>query len=158
MAAKSQSGPTPSPSALTSRRNRSIILLVEDNCDDEALTLRALARGGIRAEQVHVARDGKAALDYLLADNTERPAVVLLDLKLPKMDGLEILQAMRSEERTRYQPVVVLTSSREEQDIARGYGFGANSYIRKPVDFNKFMEAVQQVGVYWTGLNEPPHR
>ena len=84
--------------------------------------------------------------------------MVLLDLKLPKMDGLEILQAMRCEDRTRHQPVVVLTSSREEQDIARGYGLGANSYILKPVDFNKFMKAVGQVGLYWTGLNESPHR
>lgn len=139
------------------------ILLVEDNCDDEALTLRALERGGIRPEQVDIARDGQQALDYLReranspgVPGRESPAVVLLDLKLPKLDGLEVLQALRSDEATRQQPVVILTSSREEQDIVRGYGFGANSYIRKPVEFDEFMEAVGQVAAYWTRLNEPP--
>jgi two-component system response regulator len=157
MAASTPASPAAQPAA------NPLILLVEDNPDDEALTLRALARGGIGPERVRIVRDGKEALDYLLrrdaaetSGHREPPAVVLLDLKLPKVDGLEVLRALRNDERTRQQPVVILTSSREEQDIARGYGFGANSYIRKPVDFSEFMEAVGQVGAYWTGLNERP--
>lgn len=136
--------------------SRQTILLVEDNPDDEALTLRALGRGGIR-EQIVVKHDGEAALDYLLSHaGAERPAVVLLDLKLPKLDGLEVLRALRADQRTRSQPVVILTSSREDQDLIAGYGLGANSYIRKPVDFANFMEAVRQVGTYWLSLNELP--
>lgn len=147
------STPTSPPAATA----KPLILLVEDNRDDEALTLRALGRGGITAGQVRIARDGQEALDYLFnCGFGALPAVVMLDLKLPKIDGLEVLRELRSDERTRQLPIVILTSSREEQDVARGYGFGANSYIRKPVDFNAFMEAVRQVGAYWTGLNERP--
>ena len=139
-----------------------LILLVEDNPDDEALTLRALARNGVR-HQVHVARDGVEALDYLFGrqqyadrDPRQMPAVTLLDLKLPRVDGLEVLRRIREDERTRFLPIVVLTSSKEEQDLLQSYGHGANSYIRKPVDFSQFMEAVRQVGVYWLVLNEDP--
>ena len=134
------------------------ILLVEDNPDDEALTLRALKNNNIFNE-VTVARDGQEALDYFFGEGaTERPApcVVLLDLKLPKIDGLEVLRFIRADPRTRLQPIVILTSSKEEQDIITGYSLGANSYIRKPVDFNQFMEAVRQLGLYWLVLNEPP--
>jgi len=138
------------------------ILLVEDNPDDEALTLRALKRNNILNEVV-VARDGAEALDYLFAQgvHSERdagklPEVVLLDLKLPKIDGLEVLRRIRSEPLTRRLAVVILTSSNEERDIVAGYDLGANSYIRKPVDFNQFMEAVRQLGVYWLVLNVPP--
>lgn len=136
------------------------ILLVEDNPDDEALTLRALARGSDRHEQVVVKHNGEEALDYLLNqdETAERPAVVLLDLHLPKLDGLEVLRALRADQRTRSQPVVILTSSREEQDLVAGYDLGANSYIRKPVDYAGFTEAVRQVGVYWLALNERPAR
>ncbi len=137
------------------------ILLVEDNPDDEALTLRAFARNGIR--QVHIARDGVEALDYLFArgphagrDLARQPAVTLLDLKLPRLDGMEVLRQLRADARTRALPVVILTSSREEQDLARSYGLGANSYIRKPVDFQQFVEAVRQIGAYWLILNENP--
>jgi two-component system response regulator len=138
------------------------ILLVEDNPDDEALTLRALKRNNILNEVV-VARDGAEALDYLFGQGayTDRaggklPEVVLLDLKLPKLDGLEVLRRIRSEPLTRRLAVVILTSSNEERDIIAGYDLGANSYIRKPVDFNQFMEAVRQLGVYWLVLNVPP--
>ncbi len=134
-----------------------IILLVEDNPDDEALTLRALKKNGILNEVV-VARDGRQALDYFFAEGASTrplPAVVLLDLKLPKIDGLEVLRHVRADERTRLQPVVILTSSREEQDIVTGYRLGANSYVRKPVDFNQFAEAVRLLGLYWLVLNEP---
>jgi two-component system response regulator len=138
------------------------ILLVEDNPDDEALTLRALKRNNILNEVV-VARDGAEALDYLFAqgahsgrDAGKLPEVVLLDLKLPKLDGLEVLRRIRSEPLTRRLAVVILTSSNEERDIVAGYDLGANSYIRKPVDFNQFMEAVRQLGVYWLVLNVPP--
>ena len=141
-----------------------LILLVEDNPDDEALTLRALARNGIR-HHVHVARDGVEALDYLFArgqhvgrDTSQQPTVTLLDLKLPRLDGLEVLRALRGDQRTRCLPVVILTSSREDQDLVQGYGLGANSYIRKPVDFTQFVEAVRQVGLYWLVLNEDPPR
>jgi len=135
------------------------ILLVEDNPDDEALTLRALKRNNI-LNQVVVARDGAEALDYLFArgahsgrDTGRQPEVVLLDLKLPKVDGLEVLQRIRQDEKTRRLAVVILTSSNEERDIIAGYELGANSYIRKPVDFNQFMEAVRQLGTYWLLLN-----
>src|SRR5206468_2848831 len=139
-----------------------VILLVEDNPKDEALTLRALKKNNIRNEVV-VARDGAEALDYLHAGGTGGnrngdglPQLVLLDLKLPKIDGLEVLRRIRADERTRLLPVVILTSSREERDLVSGYGLGANSYIRKPVDFGQFVEAVRQLGLYWLVLNEPP--
>jgi two-component system, response regulator len=139
-----------------------IILLVEDNPDDEALTVRALKKSKIR-NQVVVAHDGVEALDYLLGSGTKggsqvniMPQLVLLDLKLPKIDGLEVLERLRADDRTRLLPVVILTSSKEEQDLIRGYSLGANSYIRKPVDFVQFNEAVQQLGLYWFLLNEPP--
>ena len=137
-----------------------VILLVEDNADDEALTLRALRKNHI-SNEVIVARDGVEALEYLLpsgrtpsAARSVLPAVILLDLKLPKVDGLEVLQRLRGHERTRRVPVVVLTSSKEEQDILRSYDLGANSYIRKPVDFSNFMSAVSNLGLYWLLLNE----
>ena len=139
-----------------------IILLVEDNPDDEVLTRRALKKNNIGNELV-VARDGAEALDYLFGtgpyegrDLSVMPQVVLLDLKLPKVDGLEVLRRMRANERTKLLPVVILTSSREQQDLADGYGYGANSYIRKPVDFAQFIEAVRQLGLYWLVLNETP--
>ena len=142
--------------------NGKIILLVEDNPDDEALTLRALKSANI-ANEVVVARDGVEALDYLFgngayADRDTRvmPQVVLLDLKLPKMNGLDVLQRLRTDERTKPLPVVVLTSSDEERDIIDSYGLGANSYIRKPVAFAQFTEAVRQSGLYWLVLNQPP--
>lgn len=138
--------------------NSKTILLVEDNPDDEALTLRALQKSDIFNE-VTVARDGQEALDYFFGEGaSERPApaVVLLDLKLPKIDGLEVLRRIRADPRTRLQPLVILTSSKEEQDIVSGYSLGANSYIRKPVDFSQFMEAIRQLGLYWLVLNEPP--
>jgi two-component system response regulator len=138
------------------------ILLVEDNADDEALTLRAFAKNKI-TNPVAVAHDGVEALDYVFGrgayanrDLSERPAVVLLDLKLPKLDGIEVLKAIRADERTRLLPVVILTSSKEEQDIIDGYRFGCNSYVRKPVDFDQFLEAARQLGLYWLLLNEPP--
>jgi CheY-like chemotaxis protein len=137
------------------------ILLVEDNPQDEALTIRALKKSNVM-NPVVVARDGVEALDYLFArgghagrDATDTPQVVLLDLKLPKVDGLEVLKALRADERTRHVPVVVLTSSVEEQDLIRSYGLGANSYVRKPVDFAEFIEAVRQLGLYWLILNHP---
>ena len=145
-------------------RNR-MILLVEDNPDDEALTRRALVKNNIQNEIV-VARDGAEALDFLFCTGTFAsrdpgavPEVVLLDLKLPKIDGLEVLRRLRADERTRLLPVVILTSSKEEQDLVNGYLLGANSYIRKPVNFEQFVEAVRQLGLYWLVLNEPPpHR
>ena len=138
------------------------ILLVEDNSDDEALTLRAFKRCNL-ANNITVARDGREALDYLFAldqyagrNVADLPAVIMLDLKLPKIDGLEVLRRLRADERTRLAPVVILTSSREEHDMIEGYRLGANSYIRKPVDFVQFTEAVKQLGLYWLLLNEPP--
>lgn len=138
------------------------IMLVEDNPDDEALTLRALKRNNIRNEVV-IARDGVEALDYLFGTGTHaqrdisvKPVVILLDLKLPKVDGLEVLRRLRADDRTKCIPVVILTSSKEEQDLINSYSFGCNSYIRKPVDFVQFVEAVRQLGLYWLVLNEPP--
>jgi CheY-like chemotaxis protein len=140
----------------------STILLVEDNADDEELTLRALKKNNITNEVV-VVRDGAEALDYLFAtgnyngrDTGILPQVVLLDLKLPKVDGLEVLARLRSDKRTKLLPVVILTSSIEEQDLLRGYDLGANSYVRKPVDFGQFTEAVRHLGLYWLLLNERP--
>lgn len=133
------------------------ILLVEDNADDEALTIRAFQRNNIRNEIV-VARDGAAALDFLFGKDGEilnLPQVVLLDLKLPKLDGIEVLKRIRSDDRTAFLPVVILTSSKEQQDIINGYRFGCNSYVRKPVDFDQFMDAARQLGLYWLLLNEP---
>ncbi len=139
-----------------------VILLVEDNPDDEALTLRALKKNNIKNEVV-VARDGVEALDYLFGqgkfagrDTSIMPQVVLLDLKLPKLDGFDVLRRMRSDERTRLLPVVILTSSNEEQDRVNGYDLGANSYVRKPVEFGAFIEAVKQLGLYWLLLNQVP--
>ncbi len=137
------------------RANANRILLVEDNAKDEELTLRALRRNRIHNEIV-VARDGQEALDHLFADAARPPALVLLDLKLPKVDGLEVLRRIRADAWTRLQPVVILTSSAEESDRLAGYGHGANSYVRKPVDFLEFIEAVRQLGLYWLVLNEPP--
>lgn len=139
-----------------------VILLVEDNPDDEALTLRAFRKNNI-LNPVVVARDGAEALDYLFGcgshagrDTRQQPQIVLLDLKLPKIDGLEVLRQLRADPRTRMQPVVILTTSNEERDIISSYQLGANSYIRKPVDFEQFMEAVRQLGLYWLVLNVPP--
>src|SRR6202045_5449240 len=139
-----------------------VILLVEDNVDDELLTLRALKKNNIKNEVV-VVRDGLEALEYLLGDATAGrpsraplPEVILLDLKLPKLDGLEVLRRLRADERTRLVPVVILTSSNEERDRMAGYNLGANSYVRKPVDFEQFIEAARQLGLYWLVLNEPP--
>ncbi|HYW38744.1 MAG TPA: response regulator [Terriglobales bacterium] len=137
------------------------ILLVEDNLDDEALTLRALKKNNIRNEVV-VAHDGVEALEYLFGTGTfagrdlaDMPQVILLDLKLPKIDGLEVLRRLRANEQTRLLPVVILTSSNEDQDRINSYALGANSYVRKPVDFAQFIEAVRQLGLYWLILNEP---
>lgn len=134
------------------------ILLVEDNPDDVDLTLMAFGKSNIYNE-VRVARDGEEALQMLLGREGEEPpkmpAVVLLDLNMPKVNGLEVLREIRNTERTRRLPVVILTSSSEEKDIVRGYDLGANSYIRKPVDFGKFVDAVKQLGLYWLVLNEP---
>jgi two-component system, response regulator len=127
------------------------ILLVEDNPDDEALTLRALVKNNI-CNEIIVAHDGAEALERLRG--TELPALVLLDLNLPKVNGLEVLRRVRSESRTRRLPIVVLTTSVEEQDLITSYDLGANSYIRKPVDFAQFTEAVRQLGLYWLMLNE----
>jgi len=142
--------------------NNKMILLVEDNPDDEALTMRALKKNNILNEVV-VAHDGVEALDYLFAngnyasrDNNVMPEVILLDLKLPKVDGLEVLRRVRADARTRLLPIVVLTSSKEERDMIESYSLGANSYIRKPVDFVQFGDAVQQLGLYWLVLNVPP--
>jgi CheY-like chemotaxis protein len=139
-----------------------VILLVEDNTSDEELTLRALKRANV-TNKVVVTRDGAAALDYLFARGayaTRAPGeaiqVVLLDLNLPKLSGLEVLRALRADARTRRLPVVILTSSKEDRDLAEGYELGANSYIVKPVDFTQFAEAVRQLGLYWLVLNEPP--
>lgn len=139
-----------------------LILLVEDNPDDEALALRALKRQSVSTE-VAVARDGAEALDFLFAtgawasrDASVLPAVVLLDLKLPKVDGLEVLRRVRADQRTRFLPVVIMSSSDEAKDVVESYRLGANSYIRKPVDFALFSDAVRQLGAYWLLLNASP--
>lgn len=133
-----------------------VILLVEDNPDDEALMLRAFQKSQL-ANRIEVVRDGAEALDYLLGPaRPALPTLVILDLKLPKVDGLEVLRQVRAAERTRTLPVVVLTSSREEQDLVESYRLGANSYVRKPVDFVQFAQAVQTLGLYWLVVNEPP--
>jgi CheY-like chemotaxis protein len=140
--------------------NDRVILLVEDNPKDEALTLRAFKKSNI-LNPVVVARDGVEALDYLFArgdhanrDPAAMPQVIFLDLKLPKVEGLEVLKTLRADERTKLLPVVVLTSSNEDQDLIRSYSLGANSYVRKPVDFVQFVEAARQLGLYWLVLNE----
>jgi two-component system response regulator len=141
-----------------------VIMLVEDNPDDEVLTVRALKKNKI-VNEVVVARDGVQALEYLFGegayagrDTKEMPQVVLLDLKLPKLDGLGVLRRLRADDRTKLLPVVILTSSNEEQDRFNGYGLGANSYVRKPVDFEQFVAAAAQLGLYWLVLNEAPPR
>jgi two-component system response regulator len=137
------------------------ILLIEDNADDEALTIRAFQKNNIRNDII-VVRDGAEALDFLFGqgthadrDTSQLPQVVLLDLKLPKVDGLEVLKRIRGDQRTALLPVVILTSSKEQQDIINGYRLGCNSYVRKPVDFDQFIEAARQLGLYWLLLNEP---
>lgn len=141
------------------------ILLVEDNPDDAALTLRALEKNDISADRVKIAQNGVEAVDYLFGtgqyqgrDASDQPDLILLDLKMPKMDGIEVLRRLRQDDRTRLLPVVVLTSSDEKEDIVRIYNLGANSYIRKPVDFDEFTEAVRQLAVYWLRLNMVPPR
>jgi len=138
------------------------ILLVEDNSDDEELTVRALDRNHI-ANKVVVARDGQDALDYMFGagawagrDVGDIPSVIPLDLHLPKIDGLEVLQRIRADPRTSLTPIVILTSSMEQQDLIQGYGLGANSYVRKPVEFDQFVKAVGQLGLYWLMINEVP--
>ena len=141
------------------------ILLVEDNPDDELLAIRALKKNNI-ANTIDVARDGEEALEYLFGtgkyaerDTSDQPQVILLDLKLPKIDGLGVLRRIREDERTKMLPVVVLTSSDEERDLIESYSLGANSYVRKPVDFDQFMEAIRQLGLYWLVLNIlPPNK
>jgi CheY-like chemotaxis protein len=142
--------------------NNKVVLLVEDNPDDEALAIRALKRHHIGNEIV-IAHDGVEALDYLFGtgiyagrDITMKPTVILLDLQLPRVNGLEVLQRLRADECTRLLPVVVLTTSSEEQDMLDSYSYGCNSYIRKPVDFIQFSEAIRQLGMYWLLMNEPP--
>ena len=141
---------------------RKLILLVEDNPDDVALTLRAFKKSNI-ANEVVVATDGVEALDFLFGTGSHagrdvriQPEVILLDLKLPKLDGFQVLRAMRADPRTKALPVVILTSSKEQQDMVMGYNLGANSYVRKPVEFEKFVEAVLNLGLYWLVLNEHP--
>ena len=134
-----------------------LILLVEDDPDHELLTIRALKKSNI-ANDIHVARDGAEAIEILFGDSPIKPQVVLLDLKLPKVEGLEVLRRIRETKETRMLPVVVLTSSDEERDVVRSYQLGVNSYIRKPVNFNDFAEATRQLGMYWLVLNECPPR
>jgi two-component system response regulator len=144
--------------------DRKIVLLVEDNPDDVELTLRAFKKHKLFNEIV-VASDGVEALAYLLGDGSDSgqeqadlPQLILLDINLPRIDGLEVLRRIRADDRTQLLPVVILTSSKEEQDLLKGYKLGANSYIRKPVNFDRFIGAVQQLGLYWLVLNEPPHQ
>lgn len=134
-----------------------VIVLVEDNPDDVALALRAFKRNDIRSRVV-VARDGAEALEYLFSEESlkEPPQVVLLDLKLPKLDGLEVLKKLKHNPKTRLFPVVILTGSKEEEDLAASYGLGANSYIRKPVEFERFSQTIKKLACYWLALNEPP--
>jgi len=134
-----------------------LVLLVEDNADDELLTLGALSPA-VPRDRIAVARDGQQALDFLLGDNAprRRPVVVLLDLKLPRISGIDVLRRLRESPRTRTLPVVILTSSSQDADLAASYAGGANSYVRKPVDFRDFASAVERLGVYWLGLNHPP--
>jgi two-component system response regulator len=138
------------------------LLLVEDNTTDEKLTIRAFKKSGV-ANEIIVVRDGAEALDYLFAagkyegrDASILPAVVMLDLKLPRIDGLEVLRRIRADPRTQRVPVVILTASKETEDVERGYALGANAYVRKPVDFAEFAEATKTVGLFWLLLNEPP--
>lgn len=138
------------------------ILLVEDNTDDEALTLRALRKNNI-GKNIFVVRDGAEALDFLFGTHTyadrdpnDLPRLILLDVKLPKMNGIEVLRRIRADQRTHFLPVVMLTSSKEDQDLVESYESGANSYMRKPVDFTQFTEAIRQLGLYWLVLNEDP--
>ena len=140
-----------------------VILLVEDNPDDEALTLRALKKNKF-TNKVVVARDGVEAIDYLFGtgtyagrDTNDLPHIILLDLKLPKMNGFEVLEKLRADARTRLLPVIILTTSSEQHDLLHGYGLGANSYVRKPVDFEEFLVTAQQLGTYWLQLNQPPN-
>jgi two-component system response regulator len=142
--------------------NNNPILLAEDNPDDQELALRAFSKSNL-SNQIILAKDGVEALDYLFGrgqyagdELPTLPAVALLDLKMPRKDGLEVLQEIRAHERTKYLPVVLLTSSKEEQDIVKSYRLGVNSYVRKPVDFNEFLKAIQQLGLYWLILNEAP--
>ncbi len=142
--------------------NKKFILLVDDNPDDVKLTMRALTKSNI-VNEIVVARDGAEALDYLFGTGTFagrdtgiKPQVILLDLKMPKVDGLEVLRRMRADERTQMLPVVILTTSSEDRDKIESYKLGANSYVRKPVDFSQFAEAVQQLGLYWLVLNKAP--
>lgn len=140
-----------------------IVLLVEDNPDDEALTVRALRKNHL-SNEITVARDGQEALDFMFGqgayadrDTSILPQVILLDLKLPKVDGLQVLEQLRANPKTRHVPIVILTSSSQEQDMIRGYDLGANSFVRKPVDFEQFLEAARQLGLYWLVLNEVPY-
>ena len=135
--------------------NPATILLVEDNPDDEALTVHAL-RVGTPTADIEVARDGQEALDYLFNDAKNMPRLVLLDLNLPEIDGLDVLQRIREDDRTRLTPVVILTGFNAPIDVAAAYRYGANSYVRKPVDFDQFAEVIHQVGLYWLVVNEPP--
>ena len=139
------------------------ILLVEDNPSDVELALRALNKHNL-VNKIHVVNDGEEALEYIFAtgayagrDMTEKPKVILLDLKLPRVDGLDVLRKVKSDERTKVIPIVVLTSSTEERDIVESYELGVNSYIVKPIDFDKFINAVSEIGLYWILLNKPPH-
>jgi len=143
---------------------KNTILLVEDNPDDIELLMRALRKNNI-ANDIAVTRDGAEAIDYLFAtgkfadrDANEIPRIILLDLKLPKLNGLQVLERIRADKRTELTPVIILTSSKEEQDLISGYRSGANSYVRKPVDFNEFVDAVRQIGLYWLLINETPHQ
>ncbi|MCX7098450.1 MAG: response regulator [Methylococcales bacterium] len=143
--------------------NNKTILLVEDNAQDEMLTLRALRKAKV-ANQIDVARDGQQALEYLFKegayvdrDGADLPTMVLLDISLPRLSGLEVLERIRADSRTRLLPVVILTSSDEERDRLKSYEIGANSFVQKPVDFAEFAETVARLGIYWLAINEPPH-